>query len=555
MSLIFSAGPLLLPLALILAAALLAARIPLGDARWLEPLGQGRLAPWIVGGLTTVTFWIIWGSLAPIATIHDETAYLLQARLLASGHLTGTGRPLPEFFEQFHVFVTPLLAAKYPLGFSLAMVPGIWLGWPALVPLLLHGLSGGLLFALARRFTTPAVAALAWLLWLLAPGTITYHTAYLSEALSGPLWLIAWCALHEWWQAGSRRWLIVLSIALAACAITRPLTAVALALPCAVMVLAGTIRGGRWADLLVAGLVGMAVISPLLYQNKMVTGSWRVTPWERYADIYAPVDRPGFTIDGRAPQRELPKDMRAYVVYFTEAHIGFQPSHLPGIFAARAAQVLRDAWGEWLLPMALFALVGSWLAGRELRFGMASALTLMLVHLIFAHPVNWSLYYQEGQPALAVITALGIAGVANSVSRRMVESGPTPPSARSTLAVWLIVLCAVGTGIPIVLAARERRDKIASYHEAFHELVAALPGRSIVFVRYAPNHRFYTSLIDNPPDLDSAQSWIVHDLDSENPRLLAMAPDRTPYLYIEQKKVMVPLGTDGVPLATPASAR
>ena len=167
--------------------------------------GIGALGSLDRGRAHHLALGLVWGSLSPVATIHDEAAYLLQAQLLASGRLVGPGRPLPEFFEQFHVFVTPLLTGKYPLGFALALVPGIWLGLPALIPLLLNGVAGGLLFALARRLTTPGVAALAWLLWLLAPGTIDYHAAYLSETLSGPLWLAGWWALLEWRDEGNGR--------------------------------------------------------------------------------------------------------------------------------------------------------------------------------------------------------------------------------------------------------------------------------------------------------------------------------------------------------------
>lgn len=555
MSAIYQVGPELLPLVFVLVAALIAARLPPSRLGALDALGRGAAAPWIAGVLTAAAYWYIWGSLSPIATIHDETAYLLQARLLASGRLVGPGRPLPEFFEQFHVFVTPQLAAKYPIGFALALVPGIWLGAPALMPLLLNGLAGGLLFYLTRRLTTPSIAMLAWLLWLLAPGTITYHTAYLSETLSGPLWLIACWALLEWWQRRERRWLLLLAAAVALCAVTRPLTAVGLAIPCGIVVLMGVIRDRRWVDLSLAAATGAALVLPLFYQNVKVTGNWRLTPWEHYADIYAPVDRPGFTIDVRAPQRELPRDMRTYVVYFTEAHIGFTPDHLPGIFLARAGQVLRDAWGVWLWPLGLFAVIGLIAAGSAVRFGTGTLLSLMGVHLIFAHPLNWSLYYQEGAPALAILSVLGIARTTAWLVASVTKGESEAEATRTLAGQYLIIACAVATGISVLAAAREKKFKESAYHQAFHDLVATLPGKTIVFVRYSPIHRFYTSLIDNPPDLEGAPSWIVHDLDAENARLIQIAPDRTPYLYVEQKKMMVPLNRDGTAAATPASAR
>jgi hypothetical protein len=532
-----------LPLAMVLAAGLIAARWPESSIERWQRLGSGRWAPWIAGALSTAALGVIWGSLRPIATIHDESAYLLQAQLLASGRLVGPARPLPEFFEQFHVFVTPVLTGKYPLGFALALVPGIWLGLPALVPLLLNGVAGGLLFALVRRLTSPGVAALAWLLWLLAPGTIDYHAAYLSETLSGPLWLAGWWAMLEWREHGGRGWLVALSVAIAACTITRPLTAVGFALPCGLVVVVLTARRRTWRDLVLAGVAGAAVVSLLFYQDVRVTGSWRETPWQRYADVYAPSDRPGFTMDTRAPQRELPVDMRAYVVYFSEAHVGFRPGRLPGIFAARAYQVLKDAWGDWLPALAIFAVIGLFAASRELLFGLGCLLSLMAVHLIFAHPVNWSLYYQEGQPALAAITALGIARALSAVLRRAGTTGPLAP--RQVLAVWLTVAFGLGAAVPIVSDAHHKRRLVTTYHRDFATLVDALPGRSIVFVRYSPIHRFYYSLVTNPADLDSAPAWLVHDLGADNQRLIALAPDRRPFLYIEQKKLMVPLASDG----------
>jgi hypothetical protein len=81
--------------------------------RWLSQ----RWMPLLPGLVSAAALWWIWGSLAPVEVVHDETAYLLQAQMLAHGHLAGPGRPMPEFFEQFQVFASPILAAKYPPGF------------------------------------------------------------------------------------------------------------------------------------------------------------------------------------------------------------------------------------------------------------------------------------------------------------------------------------------------------------------------------------------------------------------------------------------------------
>ncbi|HTD52975.1 MAG TPA: hypothetical protein VK780_08120, partial [Thermoanaerobaculia bacterium] len=151
-----------------------------------------RLAPFFFGCLTAIEIAFVWGSLKPVAVVHDEAAYLLQAKIFATGHWTAPPRPLPEFFEQFHVLVTPVFAGKYPPGHSMLLVPGIWLGVPGLMPVILAGIAGGLVFLLARRFANPWVGLLTWLLWTSSPGNLRFVPSYLSQNTTVVLWLAGW---------------------------------------------------------------------------------------------------------------------------------------------------------------------------------------------------------------------------------------------------------------------------------------------------------------------------------------------------------------------------
>jgi hypothetical protein len=101
--------------------------------RWLG----GRAAPAVFGAVTAVMTAWVWGGLRVVPVFHDEAAYLLQARIFASGRWASPAPPLPEFFEQFHVLVTPVVASKYPPGQSLLMAPGALLGLPGLVPVII----------------------------------------------------------------------------------------------------------------------------------------------------------------------------------------------------------------------------------------------------------------------------------------------------------------------------------------------------------------------------------------------------------------------------------
>ena len=70
-------------------------------AQWLE----SRWAPLALFAVAAVIFTIAWGSWTAIPVIHDEASYLFQAKLFASGQWTAPSPPIPEFFEQWHVFV------------------------------------------------------------------------------------------------------------------------------------------------------------------------------------------------------------------------------------------------------------------------------------------------------------------------------------------------------------------------------------------------------------------------------------------------------------------
>ena len=169
---------------------------------------ESRWAPAVVFLLTAVFVTRAWGSLREPSFIHDEAAYLLQADIFSSFRLSAEPPPLPEFFEQYHVLVTPRLAPKYPPGHALLLVPGVWLGWPGLGPVLLHGLAAALLFSMARRLAGPWVALLAWLLWLSAPLLNVWRATYLSQSTSTALWMLTAWLLLRWWEKGRPRDLV-----------------------------------------------------------------------------------------------------------------------------------------------------------------------------------------------------------------------------------------------------------------------------------------------------------------------------------------------------------
>lgn len=498
--------------------------------RWLSQ----RWMPLLPGLVSAAALWWIWGSLAPVEVVHDETAYLLQAQMLAHGHLAGPGRPMPEFFEQFQVFASPILAAKYPPGFALALVPGIWLGLSGLIPVLLVGLSGGMIFSLGRRIATPAVGLLAWAIWFVAPGSIPFRHLIMSQTLTTALWLSGWWCLLEWQKRGSLRWLLALAGLSAWCVLARPLTGIAYAVPLAVVTLVLARRHGHGRQLAPALGLAAAALCILLWQNRIVTGDWRRTAWSHYTAVYAPTDHFGFGFDSTPPQRALPPDFQDYVWYYGEFHKDFIPANLPRLFRERGAQLLHDAWGDSAPVAALLAGLGLAAGGSAALLAAGTGLLLVLVHLGFAHPSEWSIYYQEVLPVLAMLTALGAGRITALIGAGIRRTAPPAGAGQGASPALLLLTLVLLIMAPTHLRdARRNYGLLSDYHRRFRERVAALPGRSIVFVRYSRNHIFHRSLISNPADLSIASSWIVYDRGADNLRLQAAAPDRTPYLYFE----------------------
>ena len=210
------------------------------------------MVPWIVGLACALAIGYVWGSFAPVPVYHDEAAYLLQAQLFAHGQAAGAPPPLPKFFEQFHVLVSPGLAPKYPPGFALAMVPGIWLGLPVLMPLILSGVTGAFLFHLSRKAVGGPVALLATIDMDLAPGNLLLHAGYFSQTLTSALWLIGWWGLLSWRERRRTSHLVLLGVIVGWMAIARPITALLYAIPLGAVVLRDVIVQRAWRGFAIA---------------------------------------------------------------------------------------------------------------------------------------------------------------------------------------------------------------------------------------------------------------------------------------------------------------
>lgn len=540
---------------------LLAAALSVAVARWtvlkthatpvtahVDSLLAHERTPVVLGivNALSVWWWMGWfGDLAPV--IQDEAAYLLQAELFARGRWVGVAPPLPEFFAQMHVFTTPVLASKYPPGTSLLLTPFVKLGVPVLGPLFLAGMSGGLVFTLARRCGVTAVALLTWVLWSTNPAVIRYQASFLSQTVTVPLWLATFYFVLSYRSHRRPRSLIAVGACVAALAITRPVTALAILPVAAVAVYtAWSVRAKKPAALAV--LVSALILSILPVHNHRTTGDWRVSPLVVYTRSYAPFDLPGFGYDTRYVGAPLPPDLTATRDYLAEARRQHILAALPYTLRARVSAVVRELFSDWRGAFLLLAVVGVFVVAKEGLFALGASAGLIVAYAFHAHWPHWTVYYLEGYAAILFSAASGFAAVTTwmAAPARWTSKGlrlpVITPRAGIAAITAAVLLCTVG--IVALMPHRHRWQQNISYQRRFVTALRIIEGvspRSIVFIDYGRVDKPDLSLVWNVADLETARTWLAYHRGSDNFRLMRLAPERRAFIYRADEGRVTPL--------------
>ena len=497
-------------------------------------------APAALGLVTIIVVRFVWRSFGEPGVIHDERAYLLQAEIFARGRWTASPPPIAAFFEQMHVFVEPAVFAKYPPAHAMMLVPGIWLGMPGLMPALLAGIAGALTFWLARRLSNAWTALLTWMLWTTAPLTLVWATSYLSESTTTVMWLAAAAATVLWLESGKQIYLLGVAAALAWGFEARPLTMVALAAPLGFVILRRLIEIGTFRPAAVPLLAGIALLGVGLVWNQQTLGDWRTDPYSLYSRTYFPFDKPGFGIDPTPPLRPLPPELLPMDAWSREVHEVYVPSAVPVAFAQRVLALLATYSFGWRFAIGAL-LVGSLIRARgPARFALVASASLFIAYLAFAHPPGWVVYYLELLPALHFLAAIGLMRLLGQSSESAMD--PTvdlsAAVARSSALAAALLLPLCLTDLWRVRAAIDVRN---AFHRRAEEVIRAASSNSIVFVRYAPSDNPHLAVTRNEADLASARAWVVYDRGADDKRLLALAPDRKPYVLEPSTFRLTPL--------------
>jgi 4-amino-4-deoxy-L-arabinose transferase-like glycosyltransferase len=349
-----------------------------------------------------------------IPHIEDEMAFVWQAQVYARGEAAIPSPPHPRtMMTPFVVDDHGLRFSKYPPGWPVVLAFGCLLGARAWINPLLAGLAVWLTYRLGQKIFGPAAGLLAAFLTLLSPLFLVLSGSLLSHTWSLVLSLVFTLAWLDTTAEGSAfepppHWMTttVAGLTLGLLALTRPLTALGVALPFFVHGLILLLRRG-WdvrRRVLLIGLIALPVAGLFLLWQFAVTGSPFTNPYT----LWWPYDKVGF---GEGFGRQA------------GGHNLFW-----GLVSMKSAleAARRDFFG-WGGLSWLFIPLGLWAARRNRPAWLAGSVFVSLVGMyIFYWTSSLTLgprYYFEGMSSVSIFSAAGFLWLAGWPKERIRRSG------------------------------------------------------------------------------------------------------------------------------------
>ncbi len=223
---------------------------------------------------------------------HDEFAYLLQSRMLATGRLWTAAHPLADFFETFFVIGRPVYATIYFPGNALINVPTIWLNLPTwIIPLVISSAIPVFFFLIATELIDGWCGLLAAGLVISLPvfrGTSIMVISHPTMQLLGLAMIYSWL---RWRNDRRLLWAFAIGVMMGWAAITRPLDALGYALVIGIALLIDLRKSSlRKAGMMLA-MVAVGILPFLSLQiifDLGTTGHPFTTPYLQYLERELP---------------------------------------------------------------------------------------------------------------------------------------------------------------------------------------------------------------------------------------------------------------------------
>ncbi|HET7009994.1 MAG TPA: hypothetical protein VFI11_04395 [Anaerolineales bacterium] len=448
--------------------------------------------------------------------VEDEFAFLWQAEMMGRGRLWIESPPQPEsFLVPFVVDHDGKRFGKYPPGWPATLSLGAAAGAPHLVNALLVGLAVWWTYRLAARLAGHGPGALAALLTATSPMLLMLSGSLMSHLLTmllAVVWTCAWLDLSAGDTGAGRvpvgMLIFVAGLSLGLMALTRPLTALAVALPFGVHGAFLVIRGHRSVRLHLAAVAILALL---------VGGLLFVWQWEVTGD---PLLNP-------------------YSLWWSYDRVGFGPGIGPmpeGHSFALAVNNTRHSLNAWLhdlfgwpylswilIPAGLFAL-----RRRPEAWLMVSVFASLVVTYMAYWVGSWLLgprYFVEALPALAAVSAAG----ARAIAGRFPRAG----ARRAAPVIALAVLLAINLFIYLPIRLGGLRGLYGITRARMAPLERAHLGSALVIVHPVPDWTSYGALLLlTDPFRDEGPLFLAYSKGpDQDRRLMAAFPERVVYHY------------------------
>ncbi len=471
---------------------------------------------------------------APIPSGADDFSYLLLADTLRHLRFSNPPHPFHQFFEAVFILQQPTYSSIYPLGQGILLAFGrivfqtYWAG-----VLLSLAAFCALVYWMLRGWTSPRWAFLGGLLAIAQVGPLSAWTnSYWGGYLSACAGCLVFGALPRLRSSTSLRPALLLGIGLALQLLTRPFECLFVVLSVVAFCLFFRTKLAA-TSIAVVALALLPAVALTLLQNRSVTGRWLTLPYllSRY-QYGVPTT---FTFQPNPlPHRPLTQEQD--LDYRAQAAIHGPATDTVSAYLGRLVFRLRFVRFFLLPPLYLAALFflpsvrhrsGIWLvATLVLFFAGTNFYPYFFPHYIAAATCLFLLVAVKGLDSLSQIRINGFAWGRLSAQLLVALAG-------AHFLFWYL----------LHLSGNEQLQSAAAYETwdylnggdpegriAVAHTLAQTQNRQLVFVRYAPRHRF-SEWIANAADIDVAPVvWALDLGSSENEKLIHHFPARRTWL-------------------------
>jgi hypothetical protein len=473
----------------------------------------------------------------PTPGLFQDFGDLLVADTLLHGRLANPPHVMHQFFETFFVLQEPTYSSTYPLAMGLVLALGRLLSGIAWTGVLIaSGAFCASCYWMLRAWVTPGWALLGGLLAVIEFGPLCQWTnCYCGgfvAATGGCLVFGALPRLHS----GRRGDAFLLGAGCGLHLLSLPLESGLLFLAIALFFVPGFTRlknPMHWRVLPLALAALLPAVFLILLHNRAVTHSWTTRPEQLGRYQYGVPS--SLTIEPN-PVPHVPLTPQQAINYRAETLSHGSATDSPARFALRLEYRVRD-YRFFFLPPLYLALAAFLFALRDARLRWAAA-TLA----IFALGTN--LFPDSPVDHLAGIACLFVLASVTGL-RQLSRARLGSISLGPEIAQILVVLCLgefmTWYGLHLFespamypILRYETWDGInhvnAGNQQARSELkrrLDGMPGRLLVFVRYAPHHFFQNEWVWNNADIDHARIVYARDLGpEEDEKLIRYYPAR-----------------------------